>query len=72
MSARAANGIRSQTKIAAQEKPGQGVGGLGFTRPPDEHAILGSEVMLKGGRGGQGHEVLCPRHVFNSQKKRLA
>jgi hypothetical protein len=68
MSARTADGLRSQSKIVAQEKPGQGVGGLCFTRLPDEHTIWQREVRLKGASGGQGHEVLCPRHVYGGHE----
>ena len=55
MSARAAVGLRLQSKIVAQEKAGQAVGGLCFTRLPDEHTIWQSEVRLKRGRWGHGH-----------------
>ncbi len=62
VSARAARGLRSQSKIAAQESP-KGVGDQCFARPPDEHAIWRSEMSLKGASGGRGHAVPCPRHM---------
>ena len=63
--------LASDRTLKSQRKRslGQGVGGQGFTRLPDEHAVLESEVRLKGASGGQGHEVLCPRHVSRGREK---
>ncbi len=30
---------------------------------------LSKQIEDLGGRGGQGHEVLCPRHVFRAPSK---
>ena len=56
-SARAADGLRSQSKIAPQESPVRAWGDQCFARPPDEDAIWQSEVSLNGGRWGHGHEM---------------
>ena len=60
-SARAADGLRSQSKIAAQESPQ--AWGAYCVRPPDEHAIWQSEMSLKRGRWGHG-EAHGTRHVY--------
>jgi len=62
VSARAANGRRSQSKIAAQESP-KGAAGLCSTRPAFEHAIWQREVRLKGASRGQAtRSALSPTY----------
>lgn len=63
--ARAADGLISQSKIAAQKEPERAAAGPYYIGPAFEHAIWQSEMSLKGS-GGLRHEVLCPRHVYGA------
>jgi hypothetical protein len=53
VSARAANRLRSHSKIVAQKSP-QGRAGQYCVRPAFEHTIWQSEVRRKGGSRGRG------------------
>ena len=62
VSARAADGLRSQSKIAAQEKPQ--AAGLCYTRPDSEHAVWHGDMSLKKASGKRGHLVPSFRHMI--------
>ena len=57
-SARAANGLRSQSKIVAQESPVRAIEGLCCARPSDEHTIWQCEMSLKGASRGSERDTL--------------